>query len=135
MTSGYYATATFTFTGTGFDIISRTDNTSGFITVDVTNAKQNGGSRGYVVNNYYQTTESITEICEVPVMKVSSLPSSLRNFCLLIHFTSETVMNHANYKRIPLFGQGQKFHSVRQPRCISTKKMVYCLRKDVIEDG
>lgn len=47
-----WPTAQFTFKGTGFDIISLTDNTSGAIFVDVV-GKTKGITQKLVVNNYY----------------------------------------------------------------------------------
>ena len=47
-----WPTAQFTFKGTGFDIISLTNNTSGAIFVDVTR-KGTDTPKTYVVNNYY----------------------------------------------------------------------------------
>lgn len=51
-TTSAWPTAQFTFKGTGFDIISLTDNTSGAIFVDVTR-KGETTPKTYVVNNYY----------------------------------------------------------------------------------
>lgn len=82
-----WPTATFTFKGTGFDIISLTDNKSGAIYVDVYKGNSIAGQRvsGYVVNNYYGYTYSETNgwqtttaggdnaIYQVPVIKVSDL--------------------------------------------------------------
>ena len=80
--------ATFTFKGTGFDIISLTDNTSGAIYVDIYKGDKVDGAqrlKGYVVNNYYgytynnQTGEwEIREntpnaTYQVPVIKASGL--------------------------------------------------------------
>ena len=50
-----WPSATFTFTGTGFDIISLTDNTSGTIFVDVYEGKDtnNESKKSVFVNNYY----------------------------------------------------------------------------------
>lgn len=50
-----WPTATFTFTGTGFDVISLTDNTSGAIFVDVYKGTATSGDsvKSYAVNNYY----------------------------------------------------------------------------------
>ena len=50
-----WPTATFTFKGTGFDVISLTDNTSGAIFVDVYAGKGTSGKRvkSYIVDNYY----------------------------------------------------------------------------------
>ena len=54
-TTSAWPTASFTFTGTGFDIISLTDNTSGAILVKVTGAGADNKdfSKNYLVNNYY----------------------------------------------------------------------------------
>ena len=80
-----WPTAQFTFKGTGFDIISLTDNTSGAIYVDVYKGNSNSGERekGHVVNNYYGYTYSEEKgweinnnpnaIYQVPVIKVSGL--------------------------------------------------------------
>ena len=84
---GGWPYATFTFKGTGFDIISLTDNKSGAIYVDVYKGDSIAGQRvsGYVVNNYYgytyteaggwQTTTdgANNAIYQVPVIKVSDL--------------------------------------------------------------
>lgn len=80
-----WPTAQFTFKGTGFDIISLTDNTSGAIFVDVYKGNSNSGEKekGHVVNNYYGYTYSkengweidnnSNAIYQVPVIKVSGL--------------------------------------------------------------
>lgn len=80
-----WPTAQFTFKGTGFDIISLTDNTSGAIFVDVYKGNSNSGEKekGHVVNNYYGYTYSEENgwkinnnpnaIYQVPVIKVSGL--------------------------------------------------------------
>lgn len=80
-----WPTATFTFKGTGFDIISLTDNTSGAIFVDVYEGKEATGTpkKQFTVNNYYGykqdngkwvvDTESSNALYQIPVMKVSGL--------------------------------------------------------------
>lgn len=81
-----WPTATFTFKGTGFDIISLTDNTSGAIFVDVYAGKEATGTpvKQLTVNNYYGykqdgngkwvvDTESSNALYQIPVMKVSGL--------------------------------------------------------------
>ena len=80
-----WPTAQFTFKGTGFDIISLTNNTSGAIFVDVYKGNSNSGEKekGHVVNNYYGYTYSkengweidnnSNAIYQVPVIKVSGL--------------------------------------------------------------
>ena len=84
--NGQWPTATFTFKGTGFDVISLTDNTSGAIAVDI---YKSSGERveGYVVNNYYgykydeatNTWKVVNDgsnnaLYQIPVMKVKGLP-------------------------------------------------------------
>ena len=81
-----WPTATFTFKGTGFDIISLTDNNSGAIFVDVYAGKDTTGTpvKQLTVNNYYGykqdgngkwvvDTESSNALYQIPVMKVSGL--------------------------------------------------------------
>ena len=81
-----WPTATFTFKGTGFDIISLTDNTSGAIFVDVYAGKEATGTpvKRFAVDNYYGykqdgngkwvvDTESSNALYQIPVMKVSGL--------------------------------------------------------------
>lgn len=81
-----WPSATFTFNGTGFDIISLTDNTSGAIFVDVYAGKEATGTpvKQLTVNNYYGYTQdgngkwvvgtgSSNALYQIPVMKVSGL--------------------------------------------------------------
>ena len=76
-------TASFTFTGTGFDIISLTDNTSGTIVVTVKDRATNV-AKNYSVNNYFGYTYSDgtwkptnsadpNALYQVPVIKVEDL--------------------------------------------------------------
>ena len=80
-----WPTAQFTFKGTGFDIISLTDNTSGAIFVDVV-GKTKGITQKLVVNNYYgydydattgewETTDkkNPNTLYQIPVMAVRDL--------------------------------------------------------------
>lgn len=48
-----YGTASFTFTGTGFDVISLTDNISGTITVEVRKHGETANYKTFLVDNYY----------------------------------------------------------------------------------
>lgn len=82
-----WPTAQFTFKGTGFDIISLTNNKSGAIFVDVyAGSKAEGkAEKKYVVNNYYgytynkntKTWEVIPNVdntlYQIPVMKITDL--------------------------------------------------------------
>ena len=89
-TDSAWPTATFTFKGTGFDVISLTDNTSGAIFVDVYAGKDTSGTRvkSYIVDNYYGYTQvkdaddNITWVVDknaknalyqIPVMKIDDL--------------------------------------------------------------
>ena len=77
-----WPTASFTFTGTGFDIISLTDNTSGEFFVDVYDEDGNI-VKSFGVNNYYGykqvdgkwvvDADSTDCLYQIPVMKVSGL--------------------------------------------------------------
>lgn len=85
-----WPTATFTFKGTGFDVISLTDNTSGAIFVDVYAGKDTSGKRvkSYIVDNYYgyrqekDAAGNVTWVVDknaknalyqIPVMKINDL--------------------------------------------------------------
>lgn len=82
-----WPTATFTFKGTGFDIISLTDNTSGSIFVDVYQGKDTSGGifKSYAVNNYFgykkvgdtwevsKNHDGSNPLYQIPVMKVTDL--------------------------------------------------------------
>lgn len=81
--------ATFTFKGTGFDIISLTDNTSGAIYVDIYKGTDTSKDAvvGYVVNNYYgynydketgtwtpaPSASSNNALYQIPVIKAKGL--------------------------------------------------------------
>lgn len=79
-----WPTATFTFKGTGFDVISLTNSDSGTVVYTVTN-KSTGASESHIINNYYgyrydETTgkwvvenNDSTAPYQVPVIKVSGL--------------------------------------------------------------
>lgn len=79
-----WPTATFTFKGTGFDVISLTNSDSGTVVYTVTN-KSTGASESHIINNYYgyrydedtgkwvvENNDS-TAPYQVPVIKVSGL--------------------------------------------------------------
>lgn len=82
--NGQWPTATFTFKGTGFDVISLTNSDSGTVVYTVTN-KSTGVSESHIINNYYgyrydETTgkwvvanNDSTAPYQVPVIKVSGL--------------------------------------------------------------
>lgn len=82
-----WPTATFSFKGTGFDVISLTDNNSGAISVKVYSVGNDGTEtqvKGTLVNNYYGYTYSdgkwtVTPtggnnaLYQIPVIKISGL--------------------------------------------------------------
>lgn len=91
-----WPTAQFTFKGTGFDIISLTNNKSGAIFVDVTNTAT-GKQYNYVVNNYYGYTyqngewvvnkgTSDNALYQIPVMKVDELPYGEYNVVIKVAY-------------------------------------------------
>lgn len=79
-----WPTATFTFKGTGFDVISLTNSDSGTVVYTVTN-KSTGASESHIINNYYGyrydentgkwvvANNDSTAPYQVPVIKVSGL--------------------------------------------------------------
>lgn len=82
-----WPTAQFTFKGTGFDIISLTDNTSGAIMVTVEGITDTTYKKNFLVNNYYGYKYDETSgewgtvasgdsnaIYQIPVMKVNGIP-------------------------------------------------------------
>lgn len=105
-----WPTAQFTFTGTGFDIISLTDNTSGAIVVDVYKGSKTEGSKpvhSYLVNNYYGYTynqetkkwEVVKDgkenaIYQIPVMKVNDLPYGEYTAVIEVFYNSFFDMNY-----------------------------------------
>ena len=85
-TTSAWPTAQFTFKGTGFDVISLTNNKSGAIFVDVYKGSkaEDDRVRSYVVNNYYGytydetsktwiTTSGDNALYQIPVMKITDL--------------------------------------------------------------
>lgn len=82
-----WPTATFTFKGTGFDIISLTDNTSGSITVKVYAGEKAEGNpvKNKFVNDYFgyeykdgkwsksTTADGNNALYQIPVMKITDL--------------------------------------------------------------
>jgi len=109
-TTSAWPTAQFTFKGTGFDIISLTDNTSGAIVVDVYKGSKTEGSKpvhSYLVNNYYGYTynqetkkwEVVKDgkenaIYQIPVMKVNDLPYGEYTAVIEVFYNSFFDMNY-----------------------------------------
>lgn len=109
-TTSAWPTAQFTFKGTGFDIISLTDNTSGAIVVDVYKGSKTEDSKpvhSYLVNNYYGYTynqetkkwEVVKDgkenaIYQIPVMKVNDLPYGEYTAVIEVFYNSFFDMNY-----------------------------------------
>lgn len=92
-----WPTATFTFKGTGFDIISLTDNNSGAIAIEV-NGKTKGETRNLMVNNYFgyvkgadgweMTNDTANAFYQIPVMKVEGLPYDEYDVTIKVFYSS-----------------------------------------------
>ena len=92
-----WPTATFTFKGTGFDIISLTDNNSGAIAIEV-NGKTKGETRNLMVNNYFgyvkgadgweMTNDATNAFYQIPVMKVEGLPYDEYDVTIKVFYNS-----------------------------------------------
>lgn len=109
-TTSAWPTAQFTFKGTGFDIISLTDNTSGAIVVDVYKGSKTEVSKpvhSYLVNNYYgytynQETQKwevdknagANAIYQIPVMKVTGLDYGEYTAVIEVFYNSFFDMNY-----------------------------------------
>lgn len=96
-----WPSATFTFTGTGFDIISLTDNTSGAIYVDVYQGSEATGTpvKRLVVNNYYgykyennnwivSNEAGANPLYQIPVMKVDLTTSDTYTAVITVAYAS-----------------------------------------------
>lgn len=90
---GSYATAEFTFTGTGFDVISLTDSTTGTILVKVTDANGNT-EKTAIVDTYYgysyedgKWTESGNgSLYQVPVIKMTGLAYGVHKVTITVTY-------------------------------------------------
>ena len=100
-----WPTAQFTFKGTGFDIISLTNNKSGAIFVDVYKAGEEKPTYSYIVDNYYgynynkdtgkwDVVHSGTEnaLYQIPVMKVTGLDYGEYNAVVTVFY--DGLFNH-----------------------------------------
>lgn len=111
--NGQWPTATFTFKGTGFDVISLTDNTSGAIFVDVYKGTATSGNsvKSYAVNNYYSykqnengqwvvSKDGNNALYQIPVMKVSGLDYGEYTAVIRVAYSSffdQTTKNEYNF--------------------------------------
>ncbi len=103
---GTYSTASFSFTGTGFDVISVTSDKTGAINVTVTNRETGAVTRkvvdtyyGYVYNAVEDTWEvdpnADSALYQIPVMKIEKLP-----------YGTYDVVIRAAYSNLHYHGQG-----------------------------
>ena len=100
-TTSAWPTASFTFTGTGFDVISLTDNTSGVIQVKVFKANSTDTTpvKNILVNNYYGYTrdgagnwvvsnsEDPNALYQIPVVKVDGLDYGTYNVTIEVFYS------------------------------------------------
>lgn len=105
-TTSAWPTAQFTFKGTGFDIISLTNNKSGAILVKVA-SKDGSYSKNFLVNNYYGYKYDETSgkwevvkddkenaIYQIPVMKVTGLDYGEYTAVIEVFYNSFFDMNY-----------------------------------------
>lgn len=103
-------TATFTFKGTGFDIISLTDYQSGAIYIDVYKGNGTSGERvkGFFVNNYYGYTQENGKwvvnqnandtLYQIPVIKASGLEYGTYTVVINVrYYVSQDVQSKGEY--------------------------------------
>lgn len=94
-----WPTAQFTFKGTGFDIISLTDNTSGAIFVDVYNTNTGNKEKSVFVDNYYgytynsetntwdATPEKNNVLYQIPVIALRNLSYAEHNVVIKVAYS------------------------------------------------
>ena len=75
-----WPTASFTFSGTGFDVVSLCNADSGIITVEVTDEKGNYVT-SFFVNTYYEGTQVVVDdnMYQIPVINCYDLPYDTYN--------------------------------------------------------
>ena len=97
-----WPTATFTFKGTGFDVISLTDNNSGAISVKVYSVGSDGTEtqvKGKLVNNYYgytykdgkwtaTPTNTNNALYQIPVIKIDDLTYGTYKVVITVSYAS-----------------------------------------------
>ena len=98
-------TAQFTFKGTGFDVISLTDNRSGMIFIEVTNVETGAIVKRGAVNNYYGYTQDENGdwvvktdgngcLYQIPVAKVADLDYAEYKVTIKVSYSSS--FDHTN---------------------------------------
>lgn len=110
VSAGSCPTATFTFKGTGFDIISLTDYQSGAIYIDVYKGNGTSGERvkGFFVNNYYGYKQENGKwvvdqnandtLYQIPVIKASGLEYGTYTVVINVrYYASQDVQSNGEY--------------------------------------
>lgn len=110
VSAGSCPTATFTFKGTGFDIISLTDYQSGAIYIDVYKGNGTSGERvkGFFVNNYYGYKQENGKwvvdpdangtLYQIPVIKASGLEYGTYTVVINVrYYASQDVKDKGEY--------------------------------------
>lgn len=101
-TTTTWPSATFTFKGTGFDVISLTDNNSGAISVKVYSVGSDGTEtlvKGKLVNNYYgytykdgkwtaTPTNTNNALYQIPVIKIDDLTYGAYKVVITVSYAS-----------------------------------------------
>lgn len=111
--SGETPTATFTFTGTGFDLISLTSNKTGVIRVKVVNQKTDDTVKSWIVDTYYgytatkeadgsitwtdTTDETENSLYQLPVIRAQELPYGTYEVTIMPSFTKIFDHNKKGY--------------------------------------
>lgn len=111
--SGKTPTATFTFTGTGFDLISLTSNKTGVIRVKVVNQKTGDTVKSWIVDTYYgytakkegdgsitwtdTTDETENSLYQLPVIRAQELPYGTYEVTIMPSFTKIFDHNEKGY--------------------------------------
>lgn len=110
LTTGEYATANFSFKGTGFDLISLTGSETGTIVVTVTNAS--GYSRNILVDTYYGYEKNADgkwvvkpdangALYQIPVVKVEGL--AYGEYSVKITATYHSFFDHTGANQYELY--------------------------------
>lgn len=110
LTTGEYVTATFSFKGTGFDLISLTGSETGTIVVTVTNAS--GYSRNILVDTYYGYEKNADgkwvvkpdangALYQIPVVKVEGL--AYGEYSVKITATYHSFFDHTGDNKYELY--------------------------------
>ena len=102
-TDSAWPAATFTFKGTGFDVISLTDNNSGTVIYKVEDVKTNEVKYNKIVNNYYGYTYNNDN------GKWEATPTEINNALYQIPVIAVRGLDYSEYKVTLTVGYGEFF--------------------------